>query len=617
MSLELLSNEVLLYLCDFLDDVHLFRAFYGLNDRFDSLLFTSGRMYHLDFRSVSKHDFENIFPHYLTVVNNRISSIYLSNDDETPQLIEHFLRRSIPFRLFSNLRSLSFSHISSYDTIKEIIEECRCVPYLTHLRFIRCYVELNTEQYQLFLNNIWHLPRLMHCHIDISFRGSMFFLGPTITSPALEHLTVESVNFRSSTLSKVIVCTPRLRYLSIWIDEHFNNDNRSFTIPSLTSFKVYARDAAFAIEKLLKSTPNLSHLTVESLDTYLGNVSNVLAARFDDNLTEYTTFNRDEFSIHIDGHKWEEIIVNHLSKLKTFRLKMKYQRWTHHTNRDHVDVLLRSFSSHFWIQEARWFVQCDWNSNRHSPYFCFYTLPYSFNQFDINDAPMQCSSTSPNGNDYWSYNHVRELHYHSGLSDRGTLGLIRFGNICHLSIDLPKCSILTSVLPTLSHLKTLSVFITDDRVEAQDQLQMLIDRAPNLYALKISCGKLTASRFALFTIDSLSVRHLDLQYYTGHEGWYWFSSQQCAALCQSPLGRRCEMLRMNVENPMDVLELVYSMPNLRALHIRVSNDVYNILDTKSSSIEDDTLLFLRDSLDSTCIVMRDAWDAHFIHLWIR
>jgi hypothetical protein len=64
MSLELLCNELLLYVFEFLDDVHLFRAFYGLNHRFNALLFDRNRNYCLDFRSIRKRDFQTICEKY-------------------------------------------------------------------------------------------------------------------------------------------------------------------------------------------------------------------------------------------------------------------------------------------------------------------------------------------------------------------------------------------------------------------------------------------------------------------------------------------------------------------------------------------------------------------------
>ncbi|UJR19556.1 hypothetical protein I4U23_022686 [Adineta vaga] len=58
MLLESLANELLLDLFEFLDGIDLLRAFGGLNCRFETLLHRYVLDYHLDFRFVSKRDFD-------------------------------------------------------------------------------------------------------------------------------------------------------------------------------------------------------------------------------------------------------------------------------------------------------------------------------------------------------------------------------------------------------------------------------------------------------------------------------------------------------------------------------------------------------------------------------
>jgi hypothetical protein len=53
--LEALANEILLELFEFLDAVELFRAFYDLNNRFNTLLLTHFRAYRINFHSVLKY----------------------------------------------------------------------------------------------------------------------------------------------------------------------------------------------------------------------------------------------------------------------------------------------------------------------------------------------------------------------------------------------------------------------------------------------------------------------------------------------------------------------------------------------------------------------------------
>ncbi|CAF1310204.1 unnamed protein product [Rotaria sp. Silwood1] len=146
---------------------------------------------------------------------------------------------------------------------------------------------------------------------------------------------------------------------------------------------------------------------------------------------------------------------------------------------------------------------------------------------------------------------------------------------------------------------------------------MFLDRAPNLYSLKLTCSKLSLPELALFKNSSVSVRRLDLYGYTKHKDWQWFNRQQCIVLCNSPLGIHCEVLRIKVEHPMDVLELVYSMPHLRALNVQIMDDEHNVPGFKPHPTDDELLQFLQHSLDYTCIVTRNQFDSRNIQLWIR
>jgi hypothetical protein len=74
------------------------------------------------------------------------------------------------------------------------------------------------------------------------------------------------------------------------------------------------------------------------------------------------------------------------------------------------------------------------------------------------------------------------------------------------------------------------------------------------------------------------------------------------------------MLRIKVKNPMDVVDLVYSMPYLRALNVQILSDERNVLDFKPSLEMDELLQLLQHSLNSTCTVTRDEFDSRYIHL---
>ena len=75
MSFELLANETLYEIFEYLDAVELFRSFYGVNRRFNSILLVYFRSYRVNF----------LARYYLSLIIKQIVSLRLSdNDDESP-----------------------------------------------------------------------------------------------------------------------------------------------------------------------------------------------------------------------------------------------------------------------------------------------------------------------------------------------------------------------------------------------------------------------------------------------------------------------------------------------------------------------------------------------------
>ena len=217
---------------------------------------------------------------------------------------------------------------------------------------------------------------------------------------------------------------------------------------------------------------------------------------------------------------------------------------------------------------------------------------------------MQSKSTFSVEKDCWVYDAVRKLYCQTALFNvNPNLSLFRFSNIRHLSIELPFKSNMWSCLPTLNHLHSLGVSTHNDNNEVQNQLQTLLNKAPNFCSLRFNCLFDSTTDSVLSIISSISVSHLDLHNYVANEKQTWFNHEQCLALGNSLFGSRCEMLQIMVENPMDVLALIYSMPKLRALNIQVFND--------------EGLQCLKDSLDSKCTIMRENSRERYIHSWIR
>ncbi|CAF4764779.1 unnamed protein product [Rotaria sp. Silwood2] len=120
--------------------MELLHAFEGLNTRFNRLLFIYFRSYRLDFRSLSKSNFKLMCKQYLPLIIDHVSSICLSNDEETSQSYKHLNHYGLTIDEFINLRSLLLQKMNSSDTILNITSDCFYLPYLTHLKIVEFWM---------------------------------------------------------------------------------------------------------------------------------------------------------------------------------------------------------------------------------------------------------------------------------------------------------------------------------------------------------------------------------------------------------------------------------------------------------------------------------------------
>jgi hypothetical protein len=111
MNFELLPNELLLNIFQYFTGIDLVRAFYDLSNRFNDLVSIYFRDHGLDFQSMSKRDFEIICQQYLSLLLVDIVLLRLSDDDGTPQQIDHFLSYGFTLNQFARLQSLSLCHL--------------------------------------------------------------------------------------------------------------------------------------------------------------------------------------------------------------------------------------------------------------------------------------------------------------------------------------------------------------------------------------------------------------------------------------------------------------------------------------------------------------------------
>jgi hypothetical protein len=567
MNFELLANELILDIFEYLNSIQLLRTFHGLNIRFNKLLYLHFQRFPLDFRSVSKHEFDIICQRILPLITDQITSIHLSNDDDTPDQPNLFFSYGFHFQQFINLQSLSLYHIRSTNLINQIILNC---PHLIYLNISKCDFDEDTEEAKSCINNIWNLTNLKYCYLNDFFTSLL-----TIISSSLEDLSIKNYFISFNCLISLFQCTPNLQNLSIRIRDISDNKPLSFLIPLLTKLTINFQGELNTLTNLLENLPNLSKLII------------------------------DIENIYIDGYQWEEIITNYLHKLKVFRLLMYYQFDDEKIFNEKINELFESFQTKFWIDEHQWFIQYDQHTEYQS--FHLYTLPYGFQTF-INYSSDISKSTCPIDKNYNSSNYVNTLFLKNSLSRP----VLQFPNIHHLELTFPFNDILWSIIPKFDHLISLeiiSITHSDETDQSIIRLRQLFDQAIHLYSLTIDY--LIISQLSSIPITNKSIHRLDLMANDGH-----FYDFECLVLIQSLLGDQCEVLLINLENRYIVLDLIEKMSKLRALTFQCQDDQWGD-SNESFLIEDELVQWLKNRLPSNCLIVRDEREMSAIRLWIR
>ncbi|CAF2646179.1 unnamed protein product [Rotaria sp. Silwood2] len=583
MKLESLPNEILLDLFEYFSTIQLLRAFNDLNSRFNQLLFDRFRVYHLNFRSISRYDYQILFQQHLPLIIDRISSLRLSDDDDdSPQQIDLFFSHNMILRQFINLRALTLCGINSQEAMNNIIIECHDLPYLTHLKIVKCdsvFERMNAVQ---LFNSIWSLPRLTDCRLNIKEN----FHIPTTIVPSLEHLSIQRYYCPLNELNRLFEQTPHIQSLCLLLNHLSDHQCLSTSVPSISSLKLCDVRSRHAMFKFLTHMPNLNRLIVE------------------------TNF------IKMDGQQWEDIIVNCLPKLNVFRLKMRIQYYGRMNNEQEIDTLLDSFRSQFWLEKHQWFVRCHRKLMIDYSDVLLYTFPQTFAELNMDIMNISYKSTCPYDQNFGSCQQVRSLIYKSFLTMDLTLPHIYFSNIRHLSVHLPVDNQFWTVVKNLDQLTSLSVSSIDDN--ADHHLQILLDKAHYLYSLEITSWP--SSLIPLVSNTSRSVRRLDLRQLTICYQQHSNSSSRTQIYRKfgcSRLGTQCEVLRIATESEKDILTLVNKMINIRILYTTCTSDKWKYADNVSSSRKSEIIERLKSSLPSTTTIKRVPGLYGFLQLWFR
>ncbi len=551
MKLESLSNELFIDLFELLNAVDLLRAFHGLNTRFDYLLFKHFRTYRVDFRSISKEDFNIVYRAYLPLIINRIIYLRLSDDEDTPYQCAHFLYTGFTLDRFENLRSLTFNCVSSDPNINQFFfSNLHRLHHLTHLKFVDCRLfHVNSNDFQDVINQIWKLPKLTHCYLEFNFKAETYFCIPTFVSTSLQYLTIRKSDWSSNEFAHLLEKTPRLRKFSMSSDscENYGHIPSHDFIPSSQNLSVkklvlFGIRSQCVMINLLQLLPHVNHLKVEI------------------------------FYINLDGYRWEQIIDNYLPQLKVLQFKMDLN-FSHsideQNNAEKVEQYLATYRTPFWIEHHQWFIRCHWGLWMERLLIRVYSLPYAFDYFPIlyNESNLNTKSTSSREM-HFSYDSVRSVAYDPSFFNDDVLSRIQLINTEILYLQFPIDHRFLSIIPNFEKFLALNVIIYTRNY--QSQLQSLLDSAPHLYSLAFESWN--TSTMPPYQYTSTSIRRLNLGRVDQSRRRHGYDRKQCMDLSRSPLGIQCRVLIIKLEESGNIIELINSMTNLRTLDVSYEGD---------------------------------------------
>jgi hypothetical protein len=272
----------------------------------------------------------------------------------------------------------------------------------------------------------------------------------------------------------------------------------------------------------------------------------------------------DTQNLYVHGKIWEKVCRRYLLKIKTLQFKMIYTLANKNSNREkHIDDILDSFKSDFWLLEHKWFIQCLWEFVGKKIFV--YTLPYVFDEFNF-AVPIHAKSTCPPEHSQWSYDDVRFLNYKPNFYVSSFMPVIQFFKLQHIVISLPISNHFQSMVPTLQHLTTLEISTITNDQNCLSRLQFLLDQASHLRLLTICDLPLNNIKMVPFQLKSLSVCELNLRSESVTNA-RCYNRNECIQLTGSLLFMQCKRLIINVVNQECIYELVLRMNRLQALQV--------------------------------------------------
>ena len=323
ISLENFPNEILIEIFEYLDLNDIYNGFFGLNDRFKSLLTYLNIPFQIDFFRISKSELDLYNGNVFQRNKHQIKILHLSNPFTVDAILSpvHLICR------LTQMEKLIFDGIHSkylHNILKYLIDLPKFHSLI--LSPIDCISNPN-----VYFMKIFRIKQLKSCQFTYRIRGNENDILPIdldqVESSSIEYLMINGP-FQYQSLQKFLVYLPKLRHLSIDFLLGSTHSPMEFSPIELKDLKYVSFDLrSIGFDQFKKLIENFfGHIEVLRLST-----------------------SRDFSYSH--AKEWEELITSSIPNLRVFDMQNSYSELM---SRFLYSCTSGQFESKFW-QEKKWF----------------------------------------------------------------------------------------------------------------------------------------------------------------------------------------------------------------------------------------------------------------------
>ena len=454
--IEDLSNEIFYEIFEYMECIHLFKAFSNLNNRIENLLHYSFLSLKINIDFISESEVRNYYKQFVFPNKHRIVSIYLNVRSSTSVWSPLFIIDSTFHRLESLI--LNQVHHKQFNLF---------FPLLSSLPRLFSIIIHHNEDSIAELTEVYRLLFLLTVlkKLELSAKGHSLIISlPLNTSEQYSHIKRLIIN-HACNLKELIVLlsyTPFLAHL------------KCMEISKQDSYNL--KDMPLKMLNLISVIFNMCNAQFDALEIFIEKICKQLRVLY---------INTSQDAIYMDPNRWEQLIVQYIPYLHVF--KFEYHEY-HYLNIELTSYhnLLAQFTSSFWINRG-WVFQIKADIDYWPPIKIIYSVsPEKYlNQMDEHTINMKLI--------------INRLYFAASRQDLvdTIFSFISKFQITHLDIDCQKMIYskfikLLSILPNVNFLGILSLSCFKLKCLSQEETEFVQSWTQNNKITKLKLKSFSA-----------------------------------------------------------------------------------------------------------------------------